>query len=180
MPALGLAAGVAVREVLAGLCGDAGLKWPNDVVTPRGKLAGLLVDLSGEVGGPLQAVIGVGVNLRVNETLRHLVAETGGLPPVGIEIPGGEGRWSRNALAAGLIDAIIRALMLFARDGLTPFADAWRRADVLQDAQVEVISGNSHQLGIARGISPDGALLLQVDGQLVTVLSGDVSVRTTP
>ncbi len=54
-PLASLAAGVAVAEA----CGPlARLKWPNDVLLGDGKLAGILVEVRGEV-----AVVGVGLNL---------------------------------------------------------------------------------------------------------------------
>src|SRR4029079_13046998 len=53
---------------------DAGLervqvKWPNDIVVDFRKLAGILVETSGEMQGPSVAVIGVGVNYRLPERI---------------------------------------------------------------------------------------------------------------
>ncbi|MGP1666473.1 MAG: biotin--[acetyl-CoA-carboxylase] ligase, partial [Rhodanobacter sp.] len=50
---LSLALGVVVVQALErlGIAG-AGLKWPNDVQADDGKLAGILVELSGEYQGP--------------------------------------------------------------------------------------------------------------------------------
>ncbi len=48
-----LVAGLAAAEIL-----DVGLKWPNDLVTDRGKVGGLLVEASGAL-----VIVGCGVNL---------------------------------------------------------------------------------------------------------------------
>ena len=65
---LSLVAGVAVAEALrAQGFGDIGLKWPNDLVVGGRKLGGLLVEGGGEHGGPVRAVIGVGINVRMPE-----------------------------------------------------------------------------------------------------------------
>ena len=65
VPLITLAAGVAVRDgILAatGLAPD--LKWPNDVIVGRRKLAGILAE-GLAIGAPGQAVvIGVGVNVQ--------------------------------------------------------------------------------------------------------------------
>jgi BirA family transcriptional regulator, biotin operon repressor / biotin---[acetyl-CoA-carboxylase] ligase len=61
---LSLATGVIVLRALHALgVHDARLKWPNDVLAEGGKLAGILVELSGEYQGPCAAVIGIGLNL---------------------------------------------------------------------------------------------------------------------
>lgn len=176
LPALGLAAGVAVLEALRASGAEVGLKWPNDVIAGDGKLAGLLVDVSGELAGPLYAVVGVGVNLRVSEALRGALAGEDSLPPVGLAsllaAPPG-----RNAVAAALIAGLVETLERFSRQGFAPFADAWRRADQLAGRPVTVVSGERRRQGIARGIAADGSLLLEVDGTLESVLSGDVSLR---
>ena len=39
------------------------LKWPNDLVTARGKLGGILIEMRAEAGGPVHLVIGLGLNV---------------------------------------------------------------------------------------------------------------------
>jgi BirA family biotin operon repressor/biotin-[acetyl-CoA-carboxylase] ligase len=65
---LSLAVGEAVARALSE-CGvpRVQVKWPNDVVVDLRKLAGILVETSGEIQGPSVAVIGVGVNHRLSE-----------------------------------------------------------------------------------------------------------------
>ena len=60
---LSLAIGVAVVRALKE-CGieDVGLKWPNDIFWQEKKLAGILIEVSGESNGPCSAVIGLGLN----------------------------------------------------------------------------------------------------------------------
>ncbi len=69
---LSLAVGEAVARALAA-CGvqRVQVKWPNDVVADFRKLAGILVETSGEMQGPSVAVIGVGVNYRLGARATH-------------------------------------------------------------------------------------------------------------
>ena len=62
---LSLAAGLAVAQACEAL-GIQGiqLKWPNDVMHGGRKLAGILIEVQGEMQGPSVAVIGVGLNYR--------------------------------------------------------------------------------------------------------------------
>ena len=39
------------------------LKWPNDLVTPQGKLGGILIEMRTESAGPVQVVVGIGLNM---------------------------------------------------------------------------------------------------------------------
>ena len=64
MGALSLAIGVAALRALRGLgIEDVQLKWPNDLVTPQGKLGGILIEMRTESAGPVHVVIGIGINV---------------------------------------------------------------------------------------------------------------------
>jgi BirA family transcriptional regulator, biotin operon repressor / biotin---[acetyl-CoA-carboxylase] ligase len=179
---LGLAAGVIVAEALEAMGATGlGLKWPNDLVTADGKLAGILVDVSGDPAGPLRVVIGLGLNLRLPPGLvSELAREPGSYGAAALDalLPGIAGR--RNLLAARLVDALVAGLGQFARDGFPAFADRWRGRDVLAGRPVRVSGPGGSYDGVARGIDADGALLLEREGELQTLLSGDASLRTEP
>ena len=55
---LSLRVGVAVARALQELEIDARLKWPNDVLVHEKKIAGILIETSGEI-----AIVGIGVNV---------------------------------------------------------------------------------------------------------------------
>jgi BirA family biotin operon repressor/biotin-[acetyl-CoA-carboxylase] ligase len=184
LSSLSLAIGVCTLRALAA-CGARGLqlKWPNDLVTPAGKAGGILIDLRAESGGPAHVVIGIGLNLRLDEAAVTAVSATGtsavDLRSVGVEPQ------HRNAIAAALVGECLRGLAQFAQGGLAAFAAEWREADALRDRPVRVVAGAgpgaSERLGVARGIDPSGALLLEApDGQRQPVVSGEVSVRAVP
>jgi len=63
---LSLAVSIAVLHALQH-CGVSGLglKWPNDIYFQGRKLAGILLDLSGESGGPYRVIAGIGINLHM-------------------------------------------------------------------------------------------------------------------
>jgi len=172
--ALGPAVGAMLREALAGPAADARLKWPNDIVTTRGKLAGLLLEVDGEAEGPLNVVLGIGVNVSARPSLPpgdHAV-----LPPASLADSGAVP--SRCWLAARVIDALVRGLRQFEREGFAPFADRWMHWDAFRDRAVTVTSaGQPPRGGIARGIASDGALLLEAGGRIEALYSGDVSLR---
>ncbi len=178
LPALSLAAGIGVCRVLRDqVTHSVGLKRPNDIVTDNGKLGGLLVDVRGEADGPIVIVVGVGLNFDVSAAVAEQVAQAGGLAPVGLrDLAEGAGL-SRNLLAARLISELHAVLTEFERSGFDTFADEWRRYDWLADRLVTAQIGHRSVSGTARGITNDGALLIDSDGHLQHLVAGEISLR---
>ncbi len=170
---LSLAVGVAATAALAD-CGVAGvgLKWPNDLVARDAKLGGILIELGGDALGPCQAVVGIGINLRLGAARAAIdqpVIDLAALAPA----------LSRTRLAASLLDRLVEALDRFARDGFAPFVDAFARHDALHGRAIDVLHRGTRRSGIARGIDARGALRVDFDGRVEMIDSGEVSVRVT-
>ncbi len=176
---LSLVAGVAAVEALHTLGLDGvRLKWPNDLVVDDGaglrKLGGVLVEGGGEHAGPVRAVLGIGINVRlpgvtaalIDQPWTDLAALCGGAPP------------ARDAVAAALLDAWLPALARFDRDGIGPFLSRFAAIDVLQGRAVVVQTVRERVEGTADGIAADGALRVCVAGGAVRGFhAGEVSVR---
>lgn len=170
---LSLAVAVAVAEALRD-CGlkDAGLKWPNDIYYQGRKLAGILLDLSGESGGPYRVVIGVGINLKIpSAAARDIDQPWTDLSQSGVNV-------ERSELAALIVTRLIRALDLFNQHGLRAFIKDWERLDLVSGRAVELHHEQEPMItGVARGIDPHGALLIEHDGVTRSYHAGEVSIR---
>lgn len=178
---LGLAAGVAVLRAVRA-CGvrNAELKWPNDLVAGGKKLGGILVDVQGEAGGPLQVVTGVGINYAPDSRAAATILAAGGLAPVSLSDLTGPVLVGRNVLAAELVTSLINVLQQFQSTGFESLVDEWRSADYLRGKIVKINAGEKETVGVASGISSDGQLLVDIDGALTQVATGDVSIRAVP
>lgn len=177
---LSLVAGVATVEALHALGVTAArLKWPNDVVVDdRGlrKLGGLLVEGSGEHAGPVRAVMGLGLNVRMPAD----AASTIGQPWCDLAGLAGE-PLDRNALAAAVLEHWLPALDTFERDGLAPFLARYAAVDALRGRGVVVQGEHARLEGIARGIAADGGLEITLaDGSTRIVHAGEASLRLAP
>lgn len=174
LPALSLAAGAAVAEALEGMGVDGiGIKWPNDLYHGGRKLGGLLIELAGESSGPWDAVIGVGVNI----DMRDLSGLDIGQPWTDLRTALGR-RPGRNLVTIAVVDALLRALPLFEREGFAPFRQSFLRFDVTRGREVELHYGAEPiKRGRSLGVGEDGALLLQGDGGVSQVTSGEISLR---
>lgn len=176
--ALSLAVGVAAVKALRrfGAAG-VGLKWPNDLIWQNRKLGGILIEMRGESGGPSQVVIGLGLNMSMPSAVRIALAEQQAALIADVHEILRERTPTRNELAGAVTQEIIELLQVFATQGFEPFVDEWRRLDTLAQVPVKVINGTETTLGIAQGVEADGALLVEVNGQLRRFVSGEVSLR---
>jgi BirA family transcriptional regulator, biotin operon repressor / biotin---[acetyl-CoA-carboxylase] ligase len=172
---LSLAVGVGVMRVLRQYgIEDAGLKWPNDIYWRGRKLAGILIDVSGESSGPCHAVIGVGLNV-------HLSADQGrAIDQAWVDLQHilDTALPSRNALVASLLDALLAIVCDFDVKTATHYLQEWRRYDCMQGLPATITIGTQQIHGIVRGIDDDGLLLLEDEnGELRRFASGEVSLK---
>jgi BirA family biotin operon repressor/biotin-[acetyl-CoA-carboxylase] ligase len=170
---LSLVAAIATVRALQS-CGveGLGLKWPNDIFYQERKLAGILLDLSGESGGRYQVVIGIGINMQVPDSAAQEIDQ----PWTDLSQSGA--RIDRNRLAGAVLGALIDAIETFNEQGLDVFVQQWSRFDLIAGRPVELHNDNAAMVtGIARGIDDQGALLIENKGVTQRYHAGEVSVR---
>lgn len=178
LSALSLAVGVALLRALDQFGAvDIGLKWPNDLVWKGRKLAGILIEVAGESGGPTRVVIGVGLNVRMPAPVRLALAEQQAALIADLGEILQEKLPDRNQLVAAVIEHLMAVLDEFAANGFAAFVAEWRRRDALANAPVKVLAANETLLGTARGVTEDGALLVDVRGERRQFFSAEVSLR---
>jgi BirA family biotin operon repressor/biotin-[acetyl-CoA-carboxylase] ligase len=178
--ALSLAVGVAAVRAFE-RCGaqSVGLKWPNDLLWQARKLGGVLIEMRGESEGPASVVIGIGVNMRMPAAVRLQLAEHQAIAVADVHEILRDRTPTRNVLIAILLEELVAMLRVFGERGFTPFVEQWRTLDVLNHTSVKVLTAFETTLGTARGVDDDGALLVDVNGELRRFVSGEVSVRGT-
>lgn len=176
---LSLVAGIAAAEAMkdAGFAGVR-LKWPNDLVVgaPDGalrKLGGILVEGGGEHAGPVRAVIGLGINVRMPAAVAAQIDQPWcDLASLAITPPG------RNALAAAVLTRLLPALEEFDAVGLGAFVERYAALDALAGQGVSVHGATATVHGTALGLADDGALRVRMDnGEERHFHAGEVSVR---
>lgn len=169
---LSLVVGIAIAEALSELSlVDAKLKWPNDVYVQGKKLAGILVEVEGQLGGGCDCIIGLGLNVDLPEKQVNI-----NQPWTDIIRASGK-QVDRNILAAHLIKSLNNALTLFEQRGLVPFLSKWQSLDYFYDQPIKLLMGKNEVQGIGRGIDANGALLLESDGEIKHFHGGEISVR---
>lgn len=147
-----------------------GLKWPNDVHLEGKKLAGILIEVSGESEGPSNAVIGIGLNMSMSE--RAAVEIDQPWTTVLSQLPG----ISRNECAAIIISHLIQTIHRFEEEGFPAFLDLWRRYDTAMNKKITVQLGDSRIQGIGLGVDAFGMLLIDDGIRVRHIASGEVSM----
>ena len=174
---LSLAIAIATVETLHafGIAQDLGIKWPNDVLWENHKLAGILIELSGEANGVCSAVIGVGLN--VNMPNSALYDRNISQPWTDLQRLTDQ-KIDRNKLAGMLLNNLIATAALFQKQGLTAFLPQWQKLDLTLNKPVTIITNTTELEGIGRGINEHGHFLLEIKpGQIKHFASGEVSLR---
>ncbi len=173
---LSLAVGAAVaRSLAASGVARVQVKWPNDVVVDFRKLAGILVETSGEMQGPSVAVVGVGVNYRLGpRALDRIDQPVADVASCAVEPP------ARGALLVRLLAQLGRGLDDFERNGFAGVRDAWRAMHAYQGRKVRVLPGRDNPFDAeVVDVTPDGALVVATaDGRSVPLASAEISLRT--
>ena len=171
---LSLAVGLLVARLLErhGLAGRVQLKWPNDIWVDGKKIAGVLIELAGDLETECDVVIGIGINgrlgeaqlSRIDQPCTDYLSATGMLP-------------NRHLLTRELLADLHALLRDFASQGFAPLRSAWQQRDALFGQQVEVHSAGRRVIGVAEGVDDQGALRLRCGDQQVRWQGGEVTLR---
>lgn len=169
---LSLVTAIAVERALTRLgIADVGLKWPNDVYLQGKKVAGILLEVTGEYQDHCQVVIGIGLNLSLNERDAASIEQPwAALRAVAPDL-------SRNELAAVLLDELLLAISTFQRDGFAPLQQQWSAADIFHEQAVRIIAPGHEKVGVVKGVNRKGELLLRTEAGMEVISAGELSVR---
>lgn len=170
---LSLAVGVALVRALKA-CGVDGvqLKWPNDLLWQGKKLAGILLEMSGDVAGPCQVVVGVGLNVAMPERSAEDIDQPW------VDVASIVPTYSRNQLVAAMLTELLPLLDGFQQAGFAAYKDEWEAMHAYQDCDVQIHTIKIHEQGRAMGVTDVGALRVLVDGVEKQFSGGEVSLRS--
>ncbi len=174
-----LAVGVAVRDFFGHYGVQAGLKWPNDVLTAipmRGthrKLAGVLVEISSSGATVGSLSVGVGVNLNHSSFPEHI-------PGASVYQLTGQ-RVDYAQAVALLSQRIVATLANYWEYGFESFLDAYSASSLIRGAIIRINKGTENEgLGRVQGVLKDGGLsvmTLDARPREVIVYSGEIDLE---
>jgi BirA family biotin operon repressor/biotin-[acetyl-CoA-carboxylase] ligase len=160
---LSLASGLALIEAVDVAAPDEPLmlKWPNDLLLLGRKMAGILLERSGD-----RVAVGFGVNLATAPEL------------TGRSSAALSGQFGPEAFAPLLAGSFARLLQLWRASEPALLTHAWMARAHPVGTQMAVHGGDAELVrGRFDGLDPDGALRLRLDdGSLELVRAGDVEL----
>lgn len=147
------------------------IKWPNDVLIKRKKVAGILVEANW-LGSEVEAlVLGIGVNI-TPQAIPH---------DVELNFPATCAQ-AETALPQDRFD-LLRVFLNFLlewrpRLGSEYFLRAWQSSLAFCGETVQVFGLETEPvLGVVDGLEADGSLRLVVDGELRLIRAGEIRLR---
>jgi BirA family biotin operon repressor/biotin-[acetyl-CoA-carboxylase] ligase len=177
---LSLAVGVALIRAFnsVGIHGVK-LKWPNDVLffdehQQGKKLAGILIELQGDMDGPSAAVIGVGINLNLPEQiLKNIDQPATDLAHVSTK------PIQQSELLGVLLKHLAEVLRQFETNGFTALREEWTRYHAYHLQPVRMLMPDSREVqGVVNSVAEDGILLVDTALGMQRFSAGEISLRT--
>ena len=163
-------AALALYDALADAVGPAAslaIKWPNDVLLNGGKIAGILLESTGE--GHL--AVGIGVNLVAAPPASEVEARA--VPPVSLEGETGI-RIAPEDFLTLLASAFAHYDAQFRTYGFAPIRTAWIARAARIGQVITARTGTAETIGTFEGIDESGALILTTSGQRHTIAAADI------
>jgi BirA family biotin operon repressor/biotin-[acetyl-CoA-carboxylase] ligase len=145
-----------------------GLKWPNDVLANKGKVAGILIEASGNTKN-CRAIIGIGLNWNIRQELLDTIEQD----CCNIEI----NTTTRTEFIAQLIIQVNKVLSEFTDYGLKNLLPKWQTSDLFTGHNINILQNDTIKKAQYLAVNLDGSLQVNIDEHIQTIASGEVSIR---
>ncbi len=162
-------ASLALIDTLRGLGIDAVIKWPNDILVNRRKLAGILIEnaISGKMLS--HTIIGIGLNLNQTEFPVFPVEATSVSLELGLSS-------ECMVVADNLLESLMARYRQLEAGGRARLEGDYLAHLFLLNQPAEFISGGKQFTGIIRGLSDMGELIVEHHGLSRTYAFQEIQV----
>ena len=153
------------------------LKWPNDILVKDDegykKLAGILIELQGDMDGQCAAIIGIGINLKLSKNQLAKIDQ----PAIDIN-QCIDNVVDTNEFLGIIIKDLTEVSAKFESNNFEYFKDEWQSYDAFQDQFISISLGDGGIIsGKEHGVNDMGALEVITEDGIKTFSSGEVSIR---
>ena len=143
-------------RVLSRYLPQAKIKWPNDILIEGKKLAGILTEVHG------RAFLGVGINVNndIPPELEQIAVSLSTLYRKSLNV---------RTLLTEMLEEVEGLLPLFQKEGFSPFISEYQRNLLYAGEKIRLQTAEEVLEGILRGVTAEGALQLEVNGEICIV-----------
>lgn len=174
---LTLIAALAVQKAIQKVCGEKAetlpmIKWPNDVVLNKKKICGILTEMSLKGTAIDYVIVGIGINVN-NKAFPEEIAQTASSL---------SGECGEDIEREMLITEVWKQFSVYYEQFITVkdlsfLKEEYERALVNKEEKVKVLDPLGEYVGIAKGITNTGELIVNTEEDTRLVSGGEVSVR---
>ncbi|WAM33927.1 biotin--[acetyl-CoA-carboxylase] ligase [Caldicellulosiruptor morganii] len=165
---LTLFTGLVVNRVLRRYNVHSFIKWSNDIILNNKKVCGILTELSGELEGSASIIIGMGLNVNcekipdeIAEIATSLKKETGS-------------HFDRTDLLIEILKEFESEFENFKNHGFLHFRDEYKSFCINLGKEIVI---NGTQRAFCKDIGQNGELIVEMDGRIQKIQSGEVTIR---
>lgn len=165
----------AVQQAIMEMGIKTGIKWPNDIVLNSKKVCGILTEMSGEIDHINYIVMGIGINVNLEEEdvpLELKDMATSLKLQSGIHV-------NRKVLLANVLNIFEELYNDFVQSGnIKEIIEICRKNSILIGKEIQLIYKGKETTAKALDISDDGELVIKNQQGIVEyIVSGEVSIR---
>ena len=171
-PLLTMMAGLAAHTAIQAQTGAAvDLKWPNDLLIDGRKIGGILTEMHAEPSAIKFVIVGIGLNVNQEKFPSELSTIA-----TSLRVQTGRAH-SRLELLVRLLREFESGYNRFLAEGASSVVERFAAvSSYAHGKRVRVANGKDSFTGVTAGLAPEGLLLVKQDnGQVVTVITGDVT-----
>ena len=148
------------------------IKWPNDILCHGKKVCGILCEMKSDMDQVHHVVVGIGINVNVtsmdpciSDIATSLKLET-------------DQEYSRTWLSASLLEELDKIYLEWLQErNLKKYIEEWETYSILIGRSVTIETPSETIVGVATGLSDDGALMLELtSGAVRKVYGGDAHI----
>lgn len=152
-----------------------GIKWPNDILINSKKVCGILTEMSGEIDHINYLVMGIGINVNLEEEDIPL-----DLKDMATSLKLESGKYvDRKLLLANVLNIFEELYNDFVQSGnIKEIIEICRKNSILIGREIKLINKGKVTTAKAIDISDDGELVIENEqGRVEHIVSGEVSIR---
>ncbi len=149
---------------------DVELKWPNDVLVGKKKIAGILLESTSKGNKINKVVVGIGVNVnQPNFPGKYEIQPTSIRREFKLPV-------SREKLLSELLN-IYESILELVVDDPNKILNDWRERCKMIGEKIKIVEGEKIRTGVFEDIDQNGYLILKVGDKREKIHHGDVSLR---
>ncbi|MBP3676944.1 MAG: biotin--[acetyl-CoA-carboxylase] ligase [Agathobacter sp.] len=174
---LTLIAALAVQKAIQKVCGEKVealpmIKWPNDVVLNKKKICGILTEMSLKGTAIEYVIVGIGINVNNKAFPEEIVQTASSLSR----------ECGEDIEREMLITEVWKQFSVYYEQFITVkdlsfLKEEYERALINKEEKVKVLDPLGEYVGIAKGITNTGELIVDTEEDTRLVSGGEVSVR---